>query len=89
MLARSIFKHTRKLYKSDKKVASGLLMIRSVNLGTNMQQLRLSDRGEDFSDNFTNPVTAYHRLIKSMFVWHQKTRMISFYSMLHVGSSII
>ncbi|CCI39989.1 unnamed protein product [Albugo candida] len=54
VLARSIFKHTRKLYKSDKKVASGLLMI----------------RGEDFSDNFTNPVTAYHRLIKSMIVDH-------------------
>nr|CCA14037.1 conserved hypothetical protein [Albugo laibachii Nc14] len=54
VLARSIFKHTRNLYKSDKKVASGLLMI----------------RGEDFSDNFTNPVTTYHRLIKSMLVDH-------------------
>ncbi|DAZ94983.1 TPA: hypothetical protein N0F65_000615, partial [Lagenidium giganteum] len=54
LLAESLFKRSRKLQHSDKDVASGLLIF----------------RGEDFSDNFTNPITAYHTQIKTRLADH-------------------
>ncbi|TYZ60632.1 hypothetical protein PybrP1_004889 [[Pythium] brassicae (nom. inval.)] len=54
LLAESLFQRKKKLGNSDKQVSSGLLMF----------------RGEDFGDNFTNPVTEYHRQIKTRLAEH-------------------
>uniref|UniRef100_K3WL49 AAA+ ATPase domain-containing protein n=1 Tax=Globisporangium ultimum (strain ATCC 200006 / CBS 805.95 / DAOM BR144) TaxID=431595 RepID=K3WL49_GLOUD len=54
LLAESLFKRRKRLPNSEKVVASGLLVF----------------RGEDFSDNFTNPVTEYHTQIKTRLAEH-------------------
>ncbi|TYZ60630.1 hypothetical protein PybrP1_004887 [[Pythium] brassicae (nom. inval.)] len=54
LLAESLFKRRTKLPNSEKRVASGLLVF----------------RGEDFSDNFTNPITEYHTQIKTRLAEH-------------------
>ncbi|GAB9463183.1 hypothetical protein Gpo141_00000653 [Globisporangium polare] len=54
LLAESVFKRRTRLPNSEKHIASGLLVF----------------RGEDFSDNFTNPVTEYHTQIKTRLAEH-------------------
>lgn len=77
LIAESLFKRKKKLRNSDKEVSSGLLVFRCVicnRLPAEDAQLlimrvvyRLCFRGEDFSDNFTNPVTEYHTQIKTRY----------------------
>ncbi|TMW57203.1 hypothetical protein Poli38472_003128 [Pythium oligandrum] len=54
LLAEALFKRTKKLPNSEKLVPTGLLIF----------------RGEDFSDNFTNPITEYHTQIKTRLSEH-------------------
>lgn len=54
LLAEALFKRKKKLPNSEKRVPSGLLIF----------------RGEDFSDNFTNPITEYHTQIKTRLAEH-------------------
>ncbi|OQR98995.1 hypothetical protein ACHHYP_20326 [Achlya hypogyna] len=54
LVAEGLFRRQRKLEHSDKVVPTGLLVF----------------RGEDFSDNYTNPVTQYQEQIKSRLVDH-------------------
>ncbi|ETW06224.1 hypothetical protein, variant 1 [Aphanomyces invadans] len=54
LLAEALFKWTKRLDHSDKVTPSGLLVF----------------RGEDFSDNYTNPVTQYQEQIKSRLTEH-------------------
>ncbi|EQC32547.1 hypothetical protein, variant 2 [Saprolegnia diclina VS20] len=54
LIAEGLFRRRRKLDHSEKLVPTGLLVF----------------RGEDFSDNYTNPVTQYQEQIKSRLVEH-------------------
>ncbi|CAI5742444.1 unnamed protein product [Peronospora destructor] len=54
LIAEALFKRKKKLPSSEKRVPSGLMIF----------------RGEDFSDNITNPITAYHTQIKSRLAEH-------------------
>ncbi|KAL4175053.1 hypothetical protein KRP22_000026 [Phytophthora ramorum] len=54
LIAEALFKRKKKLPNSEKRVPSGLLMF----------------RGEDFSDNFTNPISEYHTQIKTRLAEH-------------------
>ncbi|ETI56283.1 hypothetical protein L914_01060 [Phytophthora nicotianae] len=54
LIAEALFKRKKKLPNSEKRVPSGLLIF----------------RGEDFSDNFTNPITEYHTQIKTRLAEH-------------------
>ncbi|KAF4036437.1 Torsin [Phytophthora infestans] len=54
LVAEALFKRKKKLPNSEKRVPSGLLIF----------------RGEDFSDNFTNPITEYHTQIKTRLAEH-------------------
>ncbi|CAH0488449.1 unnamed protein product [Peronospora farinosa] len=54
LIAEALFKRKKKLQSSEKRVPSGLMIF----------------RGEDFSDNFTNPITAYHTQIKARLAEH-------------------
>ncbi|RHY68863.1 hypothetical protein DYB30_002922 [Aphanomyces astaci] len=54
LLAEALFKWTKRLDHSDKDSPSGLLVF----------------RGEDFSDNYTNPVSQYQEQIKSRLAEH-------------------
>ncbi|CAH0483016.1 unnamed protein product [Peronospora belbahrii] len=54
LIAEALFKRKKKLPRSEKWVPSGLLIF----------------RGEDFSDNFTNPITEYHTQIKNRLAEH-------------------
>ena len=49
LIAKGLFKQSTRLKYSDTYVPSGLLVF----------------RGEDFNDNFTNPITEYHAQIKN------------------------
>uniref|UniRef100_A0AAV1T794 AAA+ ATPase domain-containing protein n=1 Tax=Peronospora matthiolae TaxID=2874970 RepID=A0AAV1T794_9STRA len=54
LIAEALFQRKKKLPHSEKRVPSGLLIY----------------RGEDFSDNFTNPITEYHTQIKTRLAEH-------------------
>ncbi|KAF0716754.1 Aste57867_2684 [Aphanomyces stellatus] len=54
LLAEGLFKHRKRLQHSEKEVPSGLLVF----------------RGEDFSDNYTNPLTEYQEQIKTRLAEH-------------------
>ncbi|CAK4110412.1 unnamed protein product [Aphanomyces euteiches] len=54
LLAEGLFKRRKRLEHSEKEIASGLIVF----------------RGEDFSDNFTNPVTEYQEQIKTRLAEH-------------------
>ncbi|CEG50156.1 26s protease regulatory subunit 6a [Plasmopara halstedii] len=54
LIAEALFKRKKKLPNSERRVPTGLLMF----------------RGEDFSDNFTNPITEYHTQIKTRLAEH-------------------
>lgn len=54
LLAEGLFKHKKRLSNSDKRVPTGLIVF----------------RGEDFNDNYTNPISEYHEQIKRRLATH-------------------